>query len=271
LGFTSEPGWQLGLRYEYIDQDTLRNGTREVAVGEIHEHHDEVYTRNRNIIASLDYQSQSSWGVSVQVPYIQREHYHIHTHLGVPYDERWDIAALGDIRMLVHNKGLLAGLKLATGDTQQINDDGDQAERSLQPGTGTTDLLLGYTANTPTSMWDTPVLWFNQLQLQAPLADHDGYRPGTEYLINSGLVFNPSAHFNPIVQLNVVIKDRDEGTEAEADSSGGEYLWLSPGFSSEIHSNARVYGFIQLPLYQRVNGVQLTADWTATLGINWQL
>lgn len=32
--------------------------------------------------------------------------------------------------------------------------------------------------------------------------------------------------------------------------------------------NAQVYGFLQLPLYQHVNGVQLTADWAAVVGVS---
>lgn len=30
----------------------------------------------------------------------------------------------------------------------------------------------------------------------------------------------------------------------------------------------RLYGFVQLPIYQRVNGTQLTADWAAVAGIS---
>ena len=39
--------------------------------------------------------------------------------------------------------GLLAGVKLPTGKTNVTNDEGAVAERTLQPGTGTTDLLIG--------------------------------------------------------------------------------------------------------------------------------
>jgi len=30
----------------------------------------------------------------------------------------------------------------------------------------------------------------------------------------------------------------------------------------------QLYGFVQLPLYQYVNGVQLTADWAVAAGIS---
>ena len=41
------------------------------------------------------------------------------------------------------NAGITFGLKLPTGKFDVANDRGDKAERSLQPGTGTTDLIVG--------------------------------------------------------------------------------------------------------------------------------
>jgi len=67
--------------------------------------------------------------------------------------------------------------------------------------------------------------------------------------------------------LNGQIKDRDRGPEAEPEDSGGSFVWLSPGLSYAATRRARAYGFVQLPIYQRVNGVQLTASWAASFGI----
>jgi hypothetical protein len=72
------------------------------------------------------------------------------------------------------------------------------------------------------------------------------------------------------VQLNAQIKERDRGGEAEAEDSGGSFLWLSPGLSYALGRAAKLYGFVQLPLYQRVNGIQLTAGWTAAAGASWR-
>jgi hypothetical protein len=33
----------------------------------------------------------------------------------------------------------------------------------------------------------------------------------------------------------------------------------------------QLYGFVQLPLYQYVNGTQLTADWSAVAGVGWKM
>ena len=48
---------------------------------------------------------------------------------------------------------------------------------------------------------------------------------------------------------------------------GGRYLFLSPGIGVTVTPSTRLYGYLQAPLYRHVNGVQLTADWSAVLGL----
>ncbi len=51
-GAWTVPGLRLDLRYEYVDQDQPRSGSDKVAVGQIHRHHDELKTMNRNLVAT---------------------------------------------------------------------------------------------------------------------------------------------------------------------------------------------------------------------------
>lgn len=282
LGVNNQSGWQIDLRYEYIKLDQLRAGTQKVDPQYVDGEHTEIYTKNTNIVATLEYNWVNRWGVSVQLPYVKREHFHIFDNAGTLEPENWDINSLGDVRVLGHysleaatdsksRDGFQFGLKLATGKTNTINTAGEPAERTLQPGTGTTDLLVGYVHTQHMSMFDHNTHGFVQLQAQSALEEDDGFRPGNQYRANIGVIFNPMASLSPIVQLNILRKDRDSGVNAEPAASGAEYLWVSPGMSKMLSHDLRVYGFVQLPLYQRVNGVQLTADWTAAFGIHWQL
>jgi hypothetical protein len=52
--------------------------------------------------------------------------------------------------------------------------------------------------------------------------------------------------------------------------SGGKYLYFSPGLSYDLSHAWQLYAYLQLPLYQYVNGVQLTADWAALAGVAWR-
>src|SRR4051794_13685075 len=54
-GAWTEPGVRVDLRYEYIKQDQPMSGSRRIGVGEIPRHHDEVSTRNRNWLGTIDY------------------------------------------------------------------------------------------------------------------------------------------------------------------------------------------------------------------------
>jgi hypothetical protein len=162
--------------------------------------------------------------------------------------------------------GLQFGLKLPTGSFDVKNSEGEPAERSLQPGTGTTDLVLG--AYFRQSFPVRQVSWFGQAQLQQALNFREGYRPGIQVALNLGLRYDATDHIGLMLQLNTLWKGRDSGSEAEPENSGGTFVFLSPGISYTIGKNAQLYAFYQQSLYQYVNGVQLTANWAAVGGVS---
>lgn len=282
-GAWTEPGTRLDFRYEYIDQDQPMAGSRKVGVGEVPRHHDEVYTYNRNYLTTIDRTIDADWGVSVLVPVVDREHYHVHNHMGGQLDERWDFTALGDVRVLARRRlasfedqepsasvaALNFGLKLPTGGTDRKNADGDAAERSLQPGSGTTDLLVGasYTKLRPTRNLSS----FVQGLVQLPLAERDDYKPGNRVSLDAGLRYGVGEQLGLLLQANALWRGRDRGAEAEPDDTGGTSLFLSPGVGYSLGKALNVYGFFQLPLYQYVNGVQLTARKAFTIGVTLRM
>jgi hypothetical protein len=279
-GVSAEPGLRMDFRYEYINQDQLRSGTDKVAVGQIPRDHDEIKTINRNYVATLDYTINDQWGVSATVPWVDRSHSHFDNDTGTPVLEQWDFARLGDIRVLGRYQlrsenrehaslsyyGLNFGLKLPTGKWDLVNSDDEAAERSLQPGTGTTDALLG--AYYSQLLGHSNSSWFVQAMWQAPLNHRDDYRPGQRLGIDLGYRYEVSDRIGLMIQLNALYKGRDSGAQAEPEDSGGNFLFVSPGISIAVSKAFQLYGFVQLPLYQYVNGVQLTADWSVVAGIS---
>lgn len=270
-GVNTQPGLRVDLRQEYIDQDQLRSGSDTVAPGQVPSHHDELDTLNRNTLLGLDY-GRENWGVSVTLPWVNREHSHVHHHMGQDLLETWDIEALGDVRLLgrvaVGPEGLqlLGGAKLPTGGYKEVNADGDFAERSLQPGSGTTDLMLG--AGWHHRLPEAGLSVFVQGLWQQALEEEDDFQPGYQATLDAGLRYAAGSRFSLMLQLNGVARGRDEGLEAEPGDSGGRYLFLSPGASLQLGSATQVYAFLQQPLYQYVNGVQLTADQAWSAGLN---
>lgn len=273
-GTWSGAGARLDLRYEFVDQDRPMAGRDRVAVGEIPGHHDEVSTLNRNLVLGFNYTTQAGWGINVQVPWVSRDHYHIHHHHGAQIDDRWDIEALGDARVTLRlpltesqNLGLLIGLKLPTGKTTVTNADSELAERTLQPGTGSTDTLLGLTYHSIPSGAHS---WFSQALWQHATVVRDSYRPGDQFGVDLGYRFASNDQFSATLQLNAQIRGRDEGSNAEPEDSGSRFLHLSPGIVYAVSHDVQIYAFAQFPVYAHVNGVQLTASRNMAMGLSWR-
>lgn len=278
-GIYVDPGARAELRYEYLNQDQPRAGSRSVEVGEIPAHHDEVSTLNQAIFATFEYNFASGWGVSAVLPFIKREHEHIHNHHGQQLPEEWDFSGVGDVRIAGRYQfrvgasdaerpqtlGALFGVKLPTGATDVTNDEGAPAERSLQPGTGTTDPFFGayYHIQLPAR----GLSFFAQGAYAFPADSYREYKPGDRLTLDLGMRYDATSRVALLLQLNALWKGRDSGAEAEPDDSGGQYFFVSPGVSVSVTRNVQIFALAQLPIYQYVNGVQLTASWGATAGV----
>jgi hypothetical protein len=271
-------GSSLDLRYEYIDQDQPFAGGDKIAVGQIPHHHDEVSTLNRNLVATFSHNYGNGWGVTLSAPVGERDHLHIHHHQGENEDERWKFTEPGDVRVIGRHDlasgsdplrpsttGLTFGLKLPTGRTTVANADGEAAERSMQPGTGTTDLIVG--AYYQQTLLNSDASWFAQTQYQHALNSHDGYQPGAQFSADAGYRHGFGERLGLQVQLNVVHKQADSGSAAEPADSGGRFVNASPGLTYALSSQLQLYGFVQQALYRHVTGVQLTANRAYLLGV----
>lgn len=271
-GVPQQPGLALDLRYEYIDQDQLREGSKNTSngAGEALEKR----TINRNLIGTLDYTFNENWGVALSAPFVSRDHTHILND--TQETEAWNYSRLGDVRVIGRYQpsvaplqsldyGIKFGAKLPTGATDMANADSKKAERSLQPGTGSTDTLLGVYMHQ--ALPGATGGWFMQAMWQHAVTTYDQFTPGDQIAVDLGLNYKLSDKWGALLQLNVLHKDRDTGANAEQDLSGGVYAFLSPGLSYAVGPHSQIYGFIQKPVYQYVNGVQLTADMTAVVGL----
>lgn len=270
------------LRYEYLNQDQPMHGSDKVFAGQVKSHHDEVSTRNKNAVLSYSHNFGKGFGVTVSGAAGSRDHFHIHNHHGAKIADRWDFTELGDVRVLGRyqllaladplkpaSAGITFGLKLPTGKFDVANDHGDKAERSLQPGTGTTDLIVGgYYHQRLTAQGAS---WFAQAQYQHALNTRANYKPGSQLGLDLGARKSVGGNAGLLVQLNYVHKGSDSGSEGEPASSGGRFLYASPGVSYALSSRAQLYAFYQLPLYRHVKGVQLSADRAIVVGLSGQL
>ena len=278
-GVTTRTGWTADLRYDYARQDDLRSGLHRVDRASIELPGDDEIQRltiNRTTTATLDWGMAPDWGVTFQLPWIERRHTTIaegDTELSSSRSN-----SIGDARVtarytgfsVAQDWGLQFGLKLPTGDSHGVDFDGgpqqgEALDRGLQPGTGSTDLLLGafrFGALSP------ELQWFGQAVLQLPIAHESAFRPGNALNASAGLRYRLGSVV-PQAQFNARMEKRESGSEADQPNSGSTLVYFSPGATWAVADRTSLYLFGQVPVYQRVNGLQLEPKWSASAGVHY--
>ncbi|CAM4055039.1 hypothetical protein [Roseateles saccharophilus] len=278
-GLYAASGLSLDLRHDYFNQDELRSGSHRVDRAGIPLPADQEIQRNTaNHISTLtlDYGFSPDWAVTLQLPYLLRSHATVaqgDTELSTSRS-----SGIGDVRVLARYQGdpaerhwgLQFGLKLPTGRTDQGFAAGPQAgqplDRGLQPGTGSTDLLLGaYRFGTVATHFD----YFAQALLQLPLQGKDGFKPGAGLNLSLGLRYVGDGPVAPQLQLNLRSERRESGVNADTANAGSTLAYLSPGLTATLSEQLKAYAFIQLPVYQHVNGLQIEPRFSASVGLHY--
>ena len=255
--FPSCRGGTAFLEFDHMDQNRNWSGTSRAPAA------DNADKRIRTDVFTLGGQVMfsRSWGVMGELPVWNRS---FSTDDG-PGVQTFRHAALGDVRLMgVYSgfskdmsTGVLFGLKLPTGDFTYPNFD-----RDVGIGTGTTDLILGGYHLGALSK-DAAFTYFAQATWQHALAPRAGYRPGDDVNGAFGVYYEPGAVGDrlalvPLVQLIGSHRNRDSGTQAVPEDTGYTRLLVAPGM--EVKAAAwKLYGDVELPIYQQVNGNQLTA------------
>lgn len=293
-GMTHSEGLSLDLHYSWAKADRLRAGSSRIsaeAPSASGEELENKRTINQLLSADFEYAVNPRWNIAVSIPLVIRDHTHtLDSTSGIPTDQQARFSELGDMRVVGKYKldsgtpfsgsGIRFGLKLPTGAINKTMSPADPAdpttpyllERGAQPGTGSTDAILGayHFSSTPGSA----LSWFVSGEVQSAFRTRDHYRPGNNISLNLGLGYALSGSTSALLQLNAQHRARDTGDNANP-ASGGHSINLSPGLTVAVTPQTQVYGFVQLPLHQYVNADpaapgsgQLTAPWSLALGLH---
>lgn len=98
----------------------------------------------------------------------------------------------------------------------------------------------------------------------------DDFKPGAGLNVNVGLRYLHARIWSPQLQLNVRFEGRESGDQADIDNSGATLAYLSPGISAQFTPKFQVFAFLQAPIYQRVNGLQLQPTHLYSLGLQYK-
>jgi hypothetical protein len=287
MGYSAMPGWRVSLEYDYIHQDQLRSGTGTI-YGVPPGNELEYQTLNRYVTAGLSYSPTSAWNVTLVVPYVERTHSTYGT-----YDPTQPLppltysrsSSLGDVKLIgsyqgllpTHNLGLQLGVKLPTGNDYPTIDfysgpgAGSPLDASLNPGTGSTDLIVGaYYYRAISQDFD----FFANGQFQSAVKHHldqpgNDYRPGNSTTVSLGLRYEANPRWVPQLQANLLHKSPDQGALADVQSTAGTVAYISPGLTAGLSARLHVFGFLQVPVYSNLYGYQLFPRYTASVGLSY--
>lgn len=293
-GLASADGLRLDARYSYAKANTLRAGHSRIAAATPSGSDEEIEnqrTINRLLNLDAEYTFNTRWSATLSVPVVMRDHRHtFDSSLDGPFTQSASFHEIGDMRVVgkyrldPHNPfsgfGLRFGLKLPTGATNKTMNPPDPAdpgtpyalERSAQPGSGSTDAILGayYFQTLPGTGWG----WFASAQLQTALATRSDYRPGTEVKLDLGTHYELAPGLTGLLQLNALHRPRDGGAAANP-ASGGHAFYLSPGLSYAVAPHTQIYGLLQLAVSQYAKtdpldpqAGQLTSPRSFTVGLS---
>jgi hypothetical protein len=112
--------------------------------------------------------------------------------------------------------------------------------------------------------------YFTQATVQSAL-DHStmaggSYKPGDNLNASIGVRYKGFQSFTPTAQLNARYAKVDSGDAADTYSTGGKLVYLTLGAIVPVSGNVTPYANLQIPIYQNVNGIQLTPRYTVSVG-----
>lgn len=285
---------RFDLSYEYINQDSPYAGTDssdgvQTAVfpdGDVETVHRELETVNQRVSVRASIGVIDRVTLDLLIPFVHRQHDHTVFNNDEELPGTFDFSGVGDITMLGRYALLApinptrptlaigAGVKLPTGETDKtgvVFEHGERevepAERSIQPGSGSWDPIFGVYYLQRLGF----VTSFGNATIRLPTGDQ-GYEYGNETLVNLGGSVPLSDRLEALAQFNMRFTGHDDSAEEFElfdQNTSGDYIFLSPGLRLSLGRNFAAYTFVQIPLYRDVNGNQLTADWSFTVGLNY--
>ncbi len=289
MGYTALTGWRFSLQYDYINQDELRSGTRAVEgvpAGNELEHD----TLNRYVTAGINYAPSTAWNLQLLVPYVIRSHSTYGDYdpdQPLPQLSTSRSSSIGDVRLLANFQGFLPsrefgvqlGVKLPTGKYGTAIDfnsgpaAGTPVDASLQPGTGSTDVILGAYYHHPLS---TNFGFFSSVQFQSAVRHHldqpgNDYRPGNSLTGVVGVRYQRDPRWVPQLQVNAIHKTPDQGALADIQDTAGTVVYASPGITVRVVEKLHAFGFVQIPVYSNLYGYQLFPRYTFSVGLSYVL
>jgi hypothetical protein len=201
----------------------------------------------------------------------------------------WSNTGLGDMTVLGHwavlggedarfSLTFQTGVKLPTGRRHVTPVGGEEPEPPARPGTGSTDGMLGLHVMRPFAVptpWGEPgpMPVFGSTLVRVNGRGTEGYRVGAAFEASAGARY-PLSHRLELTlgfDSRIAGKDGVGETGATRDNTGGAWVFATPGLRLRLAGLLTFHGAVQLPVYERVNGIQIVAPRNFVAGLIYSL
>jgi len=279
--------WGFGLQTEVIDNDAFSTEQLEgFAASGFEGVHSTDSISNTSV--SVSYGLTKDFSLSARLPYIKRKNIRegeieddepeAHTH--GDSSGFGDLVLLGQYRAFEYNKTNISfnfGVKLPTGETDEKDDDDIRFETEFQPGTGSTDFILGAAISTGSGSfgYHANVLYnkTNEGSQSTEIGDVIAYNAALTYRINNHVDHNhqhantDGLKWNLILELNGESRRRDKVSGDSEQNTGGTSIFFSPGLRV---SGSGLTGFISygVPVVENQHGIQADIDQRIVAGVS---
>lgn len=269
LGLPNQAGGgDINIQSTFLNQNTAFSGNHKIPLSQSPDQ--QIVSQFENL--NMQYNINRDWGVMAMIPYWNRSFTtNANFGNGAPQMITNNVNTLSDIRLLGMytgfsddmSKGLMFGVKLPTG-TYSTNG----FDRDTQPGTGTTDALLGYYQVGQYRTWG----WYFQGMGRVATNYQQGYRPGDSVQMLLGAHYDNlswNSKLVPLLQLNGTWRANDSGVNADPLNSGLKTVYLTPGFLYNFTNHWQANGMFYVPLYRYVTGIQLVPQNIVSAGVSY--
>lgn len=281
-----------GLQISYLDPDSYTDDEL-IALASQHVH---AHTTDYNALmtASLSYGVTGHFTLSANLPYLRRDNLRAgeHSHSGGTTsnaaEQLGSVSGIGDASIIgqyqfahSHSQGwglaVLGGIKLPTGATHRLSEEGERLETEHQPGTGSWDPMLGVAGSKHWSSLslDSNVLY--QFSTKGAQETELGDRLSFNAALSYNLTGNDDHHAHEgdehghdswtlVLEANGEWEGRQTVAGEIEEDSGGTVIYLSPGirFASEHGWSAAMS--VGVPVWQDIrlshpdNGFRIIAQ-----------
>ena len=287
-GLQDAHAFHLDLSFQWIDQSRKAegsSGTSEVRTPGIDfenglvepGHHREIRTQNSLVRLAATYGVTERLSVFTLLPLLNdRDHEHF-DDVGTPeesFDADAGASGFGDARLgvrygfVVGAMNILTGdlaVKLPTGSYKGRDREGAIQEPTIQPGSGSTDVIARLRWSRPIrpGRIDAFASASYKLNTENPL----DYRFGDEALLLGGMTHRFASMWSWSLQASARHTGRDEFLGAGIPSTGLFAIDVVPGLAFHGEGGLTFYVDLDQPVYQDVNEAQLTVRRGLVIGI----